>query len=197
MSQPAQLLSDEQLASQYRITKERSHLGELFNRYKHLVYGVCLKYLKNEEDSRDAMMDIFERLIHDLPHQDIKSFKNWLYFFTRNHCINNIYKHRKTKRDQENFKKIEKNTEEFMEFYEKETLYNRGDFSINSKQLKEALELLEDNQRTCVKLFFLEAKRYKQIVTQTGFSMKQVKSYLQNGKRNLKKILLEQTEKDQ
>ena len=55
------------------------------------------------------------------------------------------------------------------------------------------MELLNPEQKQTVELFYLQEKSYKEIVDQTGFSMNDVKSYIQNGKRNLK-IMLSKTD---
>ena len=53
----------------------------------HLVYGVCLKYLKNRDESKDAVMQIFEKLIIEIPKQKIENFRSWLYVVTKNYCL--------------------------------------------------------------------------------------------------------------
>ena len=52
-----------------------------------------------------------------------------------------------------------------------------------------SLEELNPEQKQCLILFYLEKKSYQEISENTGFSLMQVKSYIQNGKRNLKILL--------
>jgi RNA polymerase sigma-70 factor (ECF subfamily) len=59
--------------------------------------------------------------------------------------------------------------------------------------LEKCIETLGDEQKQCVKLFYLQEKCYKEITESTGFDMNKVKSYIQNGKRNLK-ICMEKNE---
>lgn len=192
MSSSVEKLTDEQIVLSYQDTGRQAHVGELFSRYKHLVYGVCLKYLKVEEESRDALMDIFEKLLRDLSRQKIQNFKNWLYITTKHHCLDRLEKRGKTEERLEKLKKDEKNSSEFMEFSEEESLYNRGGVIVQADQLKNALKKLDEDQRICMDLFFIQDKRYKEIVAETNYTLNQVKSYLQNGKRNLKRLLLEE-----
>jgi RNA polymerase sigma factor (sigma-70 family) len=57
---------------------------------------------------------------------------------------------------------------------------------INLSNLNEALKSLAEKQRICVELFYLQEKSYNEVAEITGFTMNEVKSFIQNGKRNLK-----------
>ena len=178
-------LSDEQLISKYRQDHRKHWVGELFNRHVHLVFGVCLKYMKNESDAKDATLSIFEKLLEDLKSKDVDKFRYWIYVVTRNHCLMTL---RKRSSDERNFRALNGSEDlesEIAEVELRETKLTR---------LEEAMELLNDEQRRCVQLFYLEKKCYKEIAEKTGFSEKQVKSFIQNGKRNLKIKLLEHDE---
>lgn len=178
-------LSDEELIQKYRRDHRKQWVGELFNRHAHLVFGVCLKYMKNESDAKDATLTLFEKLLSDLKSKDIEKFRHWIYVVTRNHCLMIL---RKRSADNRNFQALNGNEDpesETAEVVLRETKLTR---------LEEAMETLKDEQRQCVQLFYLEKKCYKQIAETTGFSEKQVKSFIQNGKRNLKIKLLEHDE---
>ena len=176
--------SDNQLLDEYRRTKNAGIVGVLFERYTHLVFGVCMKYLKNEEDSKDAVMQIFENLLEELKTQEVSYFKSWLYIVTRNHCLMKLRKLKNIHFEEFAAQKSEENFVEFdIELHhtnEKATL-----------DVKKSLEKLKPEQKICVELFYIKEMSYKQIVKQTNFTLKQVKSYIENGKRNLKNILQE------
>lgn len=178
-------LSDTELLQRYRRDGKPEWLGELYVRYSHLVYGVCLKYLRNEDEARDATTGIFERLFDSLLVQDIFAFQPWLHRVAKNHCLMalrnenrrvqrvNTYMHVVSKSD------TQENDELLMaEWKEKEL-----------NKLEGAIERLNAEQKRCVKLFFLDEKSYQEITESTGYSMGEVKSYIQNGKRNLRLLL--------
>jgi RNA polymerase sigma factor (sigma-70 family) len=158
-------------------------LGELFSRYQSLVYGVCLKYLKDRDEAKDAVMQLFEKLIQTLRTHEVENFKSWLYVTSRNHCLMQI-RARKGKF-----------TQEFSpEVMENQLLLHPEDepeLEGNLTKLEKCIETLANEQKECVQLFYLKEKCYKDIVQDTGFEMNKVKSFIQNGKRNLK-ICMEQ-----
>ncbi len=167
----------------YRQTGELSYIGELYKKYTPLVYGVCLKYLQNPEDSQDAVMQIFEKLLKETPTQNITNWSAWLYVVARNHCLMAL---RKKKLPTMGLEK--ENLENRMEL--SETLHLTEDSEAETQDLHKALEKLPSEQENCMRLFFFEEKTYKEIVEMTGYEMQKVKSHLQNGKRMLK-ILME------
>lgn len=171
--------SDETLISRYKLDGKTDWVGLLFERYTHLVFGVCMNYLKIEEESRDAVMDIFERLLKDLKNYDIQNFKSWLYTYTKNHCLMKI-----RKRDINTV-----SSEAVLNFFWEDLtseLDAKEKLEKNIHLLLNEVENLPEEQQICLKLFYLEQKSYKQIIEETGFSDKNVKSYIQNGKRRLK-----------
>lgn len=180
-------LSDIELVAEYQKTENSKYVGELFNRYAHLVLGVCLKYLKNSAESQDAVMQIFEKLMDDLKRQNIQNFKSWLHVVSKNYCLMQLRKKKKVNNGEvfENAEHTLESTNEIDEIQVKEAQLN---------QLEEAIEQLKPEQRNCIKLFYLEKKCYQEVASNTGFSEKQVKSYIQNGKRNLKLIITQHRE---
>lgn len=181
-------MTDTELIAQYKKTSDVSVVGELYQRYSYLVFGVAMKYLKNEEESKDAMMQIFEKLMDDLKKHEVKNFKSWLHSVTRNHCLMKLRKERSLLEKEQEFKKSEATVVEFVP-----EPHLNGELSakeLQLQQLEAGIQHLKDEQRICVELFFLQGKCYQEVADNTGFSLKQVKSYLQNGKRNLKLYLL-------
>ena len=158
--------------------------GELYRRYIPLVYGLCLKYLTNTDAAHDAVMDIFESVMEKLPNYEVKNFKAWLYSVAKNYCLQIIRKEKKTF-----FVKIE---EIFVESDDIFTLIDKPQTKEEMEALSNCMGKLPEVQQKSISYFYLEDKSYADIVELTGYALKSVKSYIQNGKRNLK-ICLEKT----
>lgn len=171
-------LSDLELVAQFRKTGDQDLVGELFVRYSALVYGVCLKYLKDRDEAKDAVMQVFEKLPPGLKEHDIVQFKGWLYVTTRNHCLMHLRSQKKMIK--------EKITGQLMETHF--LLHPEGEAPLerNLQLLEWCMTKLTEEQKVCVGLFYLQEKCYKEITVLTGFDFNQVKSHIQNGKRNLK-----------
>lgn len=182
--------NDQHLLLDYLADGDLDVLGELFGRYMHLVYGVALKYLKNRDEAKDAVTQIFERLITEIPKFEILNFKSWLFVVTKNYCLMEI---RREKANKNRFEKY--SADQNMESTE---LLHPIDEDLNSalqENLKHCLERLKKEQQECVQLFYYQEKSYGDIADELNIAEKKVKSYIQNGKRNLK-ICLEQFEKE-
>ena len=177
--------TDDYLLQSFRESADLDLLGELYNRYMHLVYGVCLKYLQDREVSKDAVMQIFEKLITEIPKNDIKNFKSWLYVVSKNHCLMHL-RSEKTKGEQN--KKFIIEQEIFMEYEEELHPIDEDKPDIDAA-LSDCIEKLKNEQQKCIQLFYLEEKSYKEICDLLKLEEKKVKSFLQNGKRNLKLCL--------
>ncbi|MFY0685896.1 MAG: sigma-70 family RNA polymerase sigma factor [Cyclobacteriaceae bacterium] len=152
-----------------------SLLGKLYYQYMHLVYGLCLKYLKSREDSQDAVMNIFEKISISLKDQEVTHFKSWLYTVTKHHCLMILRKD----------KKMLVNTEKIMES-DIEMHQHNEELEENISALEKCIQQLKDIQQSCVRLFFLEKKSYQDIADLKEIELKTIKSHIQNGKRNLK-----------
>jgi RNA polymerase sigma-70 factor (ECF subfamily) len=184
---------DADLIRQYKQTLDTAFAGELYDRYIHLVYGCCMKYLKNEEDSKDAVMQIFEKLLIELKSHEIANFKSWLHVLAKNHCLMWL---RSARVRQE--KTII--TFEVKEDVENEDMLHplggdeSGSLEENLQSLEKGIQELPVEQKRCIELFYLQQKCYKEITELTGYELKKVKSYIQNGKRNLKIYLQKDNE---
>jgi len=170
--------TDSELVAQYKRSGDLAVFGELYNRYMSLVFGVCLKYLKDRDDSKDAVMQIFEKLVVSLREHEVLNFKSWLYTTARNHCL----MHLRSKKGK-NFQEISPG---LMESDAAMHLEDEPETEVNILKLEKCIELLGEEQKQCVKLFYIQQKSYKDIILITGFEDSKVKSYIQNGKRNLK-----------
>jgi RNA polymerase sigma factor (sigma-70 family) len=176
-------LSDTELVARFRETGDNLCIGELFSRYRHLVFGVCMKYLADEDESQDVQMQVFEKLLKDLQRHEIEQFKGWLYAVTRNECLMYL---RSLKSKKAHHKELEKDLAGLME---NESSLHPDGVTETEKQLRHMesnLDSLNPQQKRCLELFYLEQKCYKEVADITGFSVNEVKSYIQNGKRNLK-----------
>lgn len=173
--------TDEDLLDLYKKSGKLDLLGELYARHMHLVYGVALKYLENSDDAKDATMQIFEKLTHELQDQEIRQFKSWLYVISKNHCLMHIRAEKSAGKRLEGLK-----TEvEFMESVEEIHPIDKEEQSIE-QALKECIEKLKAEQKDCIELFYYKKMCYREISDSLGMAEKKVKSFLQNGKRNLK-----------
>ncbi len=163
-------------------------LGQLLERYTLMLYGVCMKYLKNEEDSRDAVQQVFEKVILELRKYKVDYFKSWVYMVAKNHCLmrlreKGIY-----------FKEITENTISITPAEDARSEAIQKDQELEEVQL--ALNELNDEQKLCITLFYLQQKSYKEISEASGMDILKVKSHIQNGKRNLK-IIMERNSKNE
>ena len=175
--------TDGRLLEYFLETRNPEYLGELYERYIHLVYGVCLNYFRDPEKSKDAVIDIYEKIQQEIWKHEVIHFKNWLYVVTKNHCLMEL---RKRKPGETIFVSYEKELDAFMENdFELHPLDDEQD-EITEKALGECLKSLKNEQRKCIHLFYFKEKSYREIARSLGLEKKKIKSYIQNGKRNLR-----------
>ncbi len=177
---------DIEIVDQYRKSNNNDLVGILFKRYTRFVFLVCMKYLKDEEKSKDASMQIFESLFTGLLKHDIKNFKAWLYSVTKNYCLLQFRSDKHRSVFEEDLKKVVHDDVESGGFL---YLHNENAKENKLRKLEDAIESLSKEQKICIELFYLKEKCYDEVAEITGYTFKQVKSYIQNGKRNLKNIL--------
>jgi len=170
-------VSDELLLKRYLKTGDLKLLGELFQGHSSMVYYVCNRYLQDTELSKDAVMQIFEELIVKVGKQEIRQFGSWLYVLSRNYCLMQLRAGKKMQYVP---------FDDFVEFPVSLHLEDHEEKERQFGTLEKCLEKLTERQKESVSLFFLKEKCYKEIVDFTGYSLNDVKSYIQNGKRNLK-----------
>jgi RNA polymerase sigma factor (sigma-70 family) len=170
--------TDSELVLAYQQHHELDTLALLYQRYMELVYGVCLKYLPDEEAAKDAVMHIFEELIGKLKHHQVENFRGWLHVLAKNHCLMILRSPRYLKTSTLN--------EGLVQFDENVHLNGVMEKEEQLDQMSECLKGLVHEQQRCVELFYLQNKSYNEIVNITGFDWKSVRSYIQNGRRNLK-----------
>jgi RNA polymerase sigma-70 factor (ECF subfamily) len=170
--------SDQELLEKYRSTQDTAVLGVLYERYMHLVYGACLKYLKDAETSKDAVMNIFEELVVKLKTHRVDNFRSWLFVVSKNHCLMHLRREGKIK------------TTEIPEA----VMQSEDDAHLNGVMekekhlvaLEECLDKLPAEQQRMVRMFYLENRCYNDIADSTGMEWNRIRSHIQNGRRNLK-----------
>ncbi len=178
-------LTEDELLHRYRGTGDNAWLGMLLQRYTVLLLGVAMKYLKDKDAAQDAVQQIFLKSLTHLPAGEIGNFKGWLYILMRNHCLQHL-RDRVHLAGEESIQSIPAEGDRRDEALQ---------YEVTLMEMEAALEDLAAEQRACVRAFYLQRKSYQQIMDETGFSFAQVKSYIQNGKRNLKIILTRRAEK--
>jgi RNA polymerase sigma factor (sigma-70 family) len=179
---PHNHISDQELLERFYADRDNQWLGILLERYTLLLLGVCMKYLKNEELARDSVQQIFLKVITELQKYKVDYFKSWIYMVAKNHCLMQL----RDKPGKNTIEVNEKISVDEEETDKKELIENEKTYEYMAEALKE----LNSDQQLCVTLFYLEKKSYQQITDQTNYTMMQVKSHIQNGKRNLR-ILIE------
>jgi RNA polymerase sigma-70 factor (ECF subfamily) len=170
-----------ELLAEYRSTGNIELLGLLYEQYMPLIYGLCLKYFRDEEQSKDAVMQIFEELVNKLKVHEVTNFKAWLYTLSRNHCLMILRSSSKHE-----MISIDENIMENEAFVH---LNMEDDTEEKLNIMAKCIEILQPEQKTTINLFYMEQKCYKEVAEITGFELKKVKSYIQNGKRNLKNCI--------
>ncbi|GAB4030833.1 RNA polymerase sigma factor [Spirosoma jeollabukense] len=177
--------TDLEYVAAYRATGDLAVLGELYERHMELIYAVCYNYLRDEDEAKDAVMHLFEQLVTDLLRHDVQQFGAWLHSVARNYCLMQLRKNQahpkttlvtngvdETDDESRNRLLIDETTD--------------SDLEEDLSRMESCLQTLPPEQQTCLTLFYLERKTYTEVAEITGYDLKQVKSYLQNGRRNLK-----------
>ena len=184
-------ITDNELLEKFYHDKDNRWLGFLLQRYTMLLFGVCMKYLKNEDDAKDSVQQVFLKIIAELHKYKVDYFKSWIYMIAKNHCLMRL-------RDRQGKTPVELKEQSLPDSYRGEDEATgpdgfRGQQHMEKDRMLDlmsaSLEELNKEQKLCVTLFYLDKKSYQEIADSTGFSMGQVKSHIQNGKRNLKLLM--------
>lgn len=173
--------SDSELLQNFYTDHDNEWLGILLPRYTLLLLGVCMKYLKNEEDAKDCVQQVFLKIISELHKYKVDYFKSWIYMIAKNHCLMRLRDKGKVPVElNEHLINVKDETDEKISLIEKDILLNK---------MMVAIKNLNREQQQCVSLFYLDKKSYSEISEITGFTIMQVKSHIQNGKRNLRILI--------
>ena len=177
--------SDADLVQHYQQTGDQKALSLLYERYVELVFGVCLKYFKDATLAEDAVMNIYEELITKVKGHEIKQFKSWLHVLSRNHCLMQLRRKKITVSfEPQLMQSVDLRHHNNVEVEDKKEMQLQG--------LEKCIETLADKQKACIELFYLKGKSYKEIAEERGEAISKIRSYIQNGRRNLK-ICMEKT----
>jgi RNA polymerase sigma-70 factor (ECF subfamily) len=170
-------IDDQAILSAYRSGGDQKLLSELYKKYMHLVFGLCLKYLEDDEKAKDAVMDIYEILVVKLRKFEVIYFKSWLYMVAKNHCL----------------EKLRKEKAHFLKESDANRMYSEQVFHPDSvvdpkllEKMHGCLAILPKEQQECIDLFYLQEKSYKEICQLTKMTWNKVRSHIQNGRRSLK-----------
>jgi len=169
--------SDQALVQQYKANGNIDTLGELYNRYMELVYGVCLKYMKEPEDAKDCVINIFEELITKLKKYEVDNFKGWLYQLAKNHCLMKL----RSNKGHPALVDID-----VMHLQENIHLDGVMEKEQRLTTMEYCIEQLPQEQKQAIELFYLKEKCYKEIAETTNTDINKIRSFIQNGRRNLK-----------
>ncbi len=169
-------LSDEDLVLRLK-TGHQASLAALWDRYAHLLFGVAMKYLRDTERAKDLVTEVFGALPDLLVKHEVRTFRPWLHTLARNRCLMILRKHDPNVRLDEHVQPEQDDTED--------AVLHEADL----QRLEVALEQLNEGQRACIRSFYLEQLSYERTAERTSFSVEQVRSHLQNGRRNLRLLL--------
>lgn len=173
--------SDQELLFAYKSKGDTQALGNLYKDYMELVYGVCMKYLKNTADSEDAVMGIYELIANKLKTQEVDNFKSWLFVVSKNYCLNKLRKDKK-----------ELTKEKELYLMQSSAFFHPDEVNEKEKQFKlleECMKNLPESQKRMIELFYYKKISYQEIVNQEQISWNMVRSNIQNGRRNLKQCI--------
>ena len=169
--------TDSELVQQYKDTSNMDTLGDLYGRYMDLLYGICLKYFKEPDEAQDAVIHIFEELVTKVKKYEIDNFKGWLYQLAKNHCLMKL----RTRKSQP------VNVDaDLMHLQENMHLDDVMQKETNLIVMENCIEQLPTEQKAAIQLFYLQEKCYKEIADTTALDINKVRSFIQNGRRNLK-----------
>lgn len=174
-------LTDLELVAHYQKNREKSVLGVLYKRYMSLIYGLCLKYLKDRAAAQDMTMQVFEKLMNDLHKHEVGNFKSWLYVMAKNECL--MFLRKQSRHKEQSTENLNGHVMEIPA-----AVHHEDEVALEADltKLETCISQLNNEQQQCIKLFYLEKKCYQEVSEQTGFALKKVKSFIQNGRRNLK-----------
>ena len=177
--------TDQELLEWYKSKGDMDVLGQLYARYMELVYGLCLKYLKDTQKAEDAVIEIFEQLVEKVRKHEIKQFKSWLYVLARNHCL--MYLRKKNKEISQDLSPELMQSVDLQHHNDEENGQEEEE-----EQLRACIEQLPEKQKECIELFYLKEKSYKEIAEERAEEVGKVRSYIQNGRRNLRNCMEKQ-----
>lgn len=176
---------------EYRKTKDQQWMDELYNRYIHLIFTNCMSWLRDEQKSKAASIEIYEKLCHTLKTMEVSNFEAWLFFICKNHCLNILRSEKRQQKKANDFKKLQEDN--YNVYQEEDRVWStfQEEYPSYETHLAKAMNLIKKEQSICLELFYFEKLTYKEIAAQLQISTTEVKSRLQNGRRKLKLKIME------
>lgn len=187
----AQNQEDQKLLARFGYTNDQIWLLKLFQKYEHLIIGVCLKYSQDQDWSKDLTAQIYEKMVAKSNGLKVESFKNWLYTLSKNHCIDELRKKGRRISTLEKYRNLQIQEEDLVYFSPEERLIIEEDRAHKDTVINLATNILSTQQRECIELFYQQRLSYLEISRQTGLPLNRIKSHLQNGKNKMKRYILE------
>ncbi len=154
----------------------------LFERYGELVFGYCVKLLKDRERAEDASQEAWVKIIKNANKYECQGkFRAWLLQITRNTCFSL-------------FRDLKKNRTEDVSDHEIEDMSQKSILDLmsaeeNKAKLKKCIEDLPENQRLALLVWMTEDKSYEEIAEHMQTSVSAVKSLLFRSRQSLKEML--------
>ena len=176
-------MSDAELLDRFHRSPTPATLLPLYERYAELIYAWCLRYLGTPERAEDAGAEVFTVLLERLPKHEVSNFRSWLQTVVRNHCLMQLRReHRDPVQQHAPLESVVQSADWQHLLDEPSDTDTRG--------LHHCMKQLNDEQRRCIRLFYLqEGESYRSIAERLNLSIGQVRSHLQNGRRNLGQCL--------
>lgn len=154
---------------------KRREYNIIVSEHSNNLYGYAIRFLRNKEDARDIVQDVFEKLWIHRKNVEFAKAKSWMFTTAHNAMIN--FSNRKGR--------VILSDE--MESYDKGAIVPN---SFESNQVVErAVSILPPVQKSVILLRDLEGYSYKEIADILELSDSQVKVYLFRARKKIKKQL--------
>lgn len=165
--------SETELVTELLARRDGRIFEELYRRSRRKIFGVCFNLLGEAAAAEDACHDAYIRAWEKLDSLRGSDFTAWVRRIAANRCYDELRRRR---------------PDELDENHPEPATDHRIDRSVIARQeLDRAIDViasLEEHQRRVFLLRHIDHHSYEEISEATGFDAKQVKSYLQNARRN-------------
>jgi RNA polymerase sigma-70 factor (ECF subfamily) len=170
-----QHISDEELFVRYKTEKSDACLNELWKRYSHLIKAAAMKYVKDREAAKDIEQQVMQKIVELPSDYSIEKFAAWIGVVVRNAALMSLREEKRMSTLSQELRTHEEDDEKVID--------------EDIERMEKKLTLLNKAQQMCLRLFYLEDKSYREVGIISGYSQDEVKSHIQNGKRNMKNLL--------
>lgn len=154
---------------------------QLYDKYSSKLYGICLRYCKNEEEAQDILQDSFIKIFTKLnTFQYTGSFEGWLKRITTNTAI----EHYRKKVDLEQVDEITFNP--YLSIDSEKTL--------EVEELLKMIQELPEGYRMIFNMYAIDGFTHSEIAEKLGISEGTSKSQLSRARASLQKKFKEKFE---